>query len=188
MTGPKLNEANRVAGSKSGSRASAKYHRSSASKVRVVLNLVRNQNVRAADEILQFTDREAARVVRKVLASAVANAVTNDNLDADDLFIKACFADEGPTLKRFRPRAKGRAGKIMKRTCHITVIVDRMSDEALAVREAKTMAKGVPTSNRRARVAASRKAEPAAETAVDETEIVADDQVVDTTTTEEAGN
>ena len=64
MTGPKLNEANRVAGSKSGSRASAKYHRSSASKVRVVLNLVRNQNVRAADEILQFTDREAARVVR----------------------------------------------------------------------------------------------------------------------------
>ena len=109
MTGPKLNEANRVAGSKSGSRASAKYHRSSASKVRVVLNLVRNQNVRAADEILQFTDREAARVVRKVLASAVANAVTNDNLDADDLFIKACFADEGPTLKRFRPRAKGRA-------------------------------------------------------------------------------
>jgi len=64
MTGPKLNEANRVAGSKSGSRASVKYHRSSASKVRVVLNLVRNQNVRAADEILQFTDREAARVVR----------------------------------------------------------------------------------------------------------------------------
>lgn len=76
----------------------------------------------------------------------------------------------------------------MKRTCHITVIVDRMSDDALAVREAKTMAKGVPTSNRRARVAASRKAEPATETAVDETEIVADDQVVDTTTTEEAGN
>ena len=118
---------------------------------------------RSADEILQFTDREAARVVRKVLASAVANAITNDNLDADELFVKACFADEGPTLKRFRPRAKGRAGKIFKRTCHITVIVDRMSDEALAVREAKTMAKGAPTSNRRARVAASRQAAPAAE-------------------------
>ena len=183
MTGPKLNEANRVAGTKSGSRASARYHRSSASKVRVVLNLIRNKDVRAADEILQFTDREAARVVRKVLASAVANAVTNDNLDADELFIKACFADEGPTLKRFRPRAKGRAGKIMKRTCHITVIVDRMGDGQLAVLEAKTMAKGAPTSNRRARVAASRKEAPAAA----EAEIVAD-EVVDTTTTEEAGN
>ena len=183
MTGPKLNEANRVAGSKSGSRASARYHSSSASKVRVVLNLVRNQDVRTADQILQFTDREAARVVRKVLASAVANAVANDNLDADELFVKACFADEGPTLKRFRPRAKGRAGAILKRTCHITHIVDRISDSQLAVIEAKTMAKGAPSNNRRARVAASRKEAPAVEQ-----EIVADDQVVDTTTTEEAGN
>ena len=187
MTGPKLNEANRVAGTKSGSRASAKYHRSSASKVRVVLNLVRNQDVRSADEILQFTDREAARVVRKVLASAVANAIENDKLDADDLYIKACFADEGPTLKRFRPRAKGRASKIFKRTCHITVIVDVMSDDALATREAKTMAKGVPTSNRRARVAASRKPVES-DVAIEETEIVADDQVIDTTTTEEEAN
>jgi len=184
MTGPKLNEANFVKGSKSGSRASARYHRSSASKVRVVLNLVRNQDVRTADQILQFTDREAARVVRKVLASAVANAVTNDHLDADELFVKACFADEGPTMKRFRPRrAKGRAGAILKRTCHITLIVDRMSDSQLAVIEAKTMAKGAPSNNRRARVAASRKEAPAVEQ-----EIVADDQVVDTTTTEEAGN
>lgn len=181
MTGPKLNEANRVAGSKSGSRAVAKYHRSSASKVRVVLNLVRNKDVRSADEILQFTDREAARVVRKVLASAVANAVNNDELDADELFVKACFADEGPTLKRFRPRAKGRAGKINKRTCHITVIVDRMNDDQLAVREAKTMAKGAPTSNRRARVAASRKTaeEPAVEAPAD---------TATDTATEEAGN
>jgi large subunit ribosomal protein L22 len=183
MTGPKLNEANRVAGSKSGSKASAKYVRSSASKARVVLNLVRNQDVRTADEILQFTDREMARVVRKVLASAVANATHNDELDADELFVKACFADEGPTLKRFRPRAKGRAGKINKRTCHITVIVDRMSDDQLAVREAKTMAKGVPTSNRRARVAASRKAAaPAAE------EPTTEAPTEESTTTEEAGN
>ena len=99
------------------------------------------------------------------------------------MFVKACFADEGPTLKRFRPRAKGRAGAILKRTCHITVIVDRMSDSQLAVIEAKTMAKGAPSNNRRARVAASRKEAPAVEQ-----EIVADDQVVDTTTTEEAGN
>ena len=181
MTGPKLNEANRVAGTKSGSKASAKYVRSSASKARVVLNLIRNQDVRRADEILQFTDREMARVTRKVLASAVANAVNNDNLDADELFVKACFADEGPTLKRFRPRAKGRAGRINKRTCHITVIVDRMSDDQLAVIEAKTMAKGAPTNNRRARVAASRKA-AAAPTAEAEVESA------DTDSTEEAGN
>ncbi len=188
MTGPKLNEANRIAGTKSGSKASAKYVRSSASKARVVLNLVRNQDVRTADEILQFTDREMARVVRKVLASAVANATTNDELDADELFVKACFADEGPTLKRFRPRAKGRAGKINKRTCHITVIVDRMSDEQLAVREAKTMAKGAPTSSRRARVAASRKAAaPAQEAPVDEAPVV-EAPAEDSTTTEEAGN
>ena len=187
MTGPKLNEANRVAGTKSGSKASAKYVRSSASKARVVLNLVRNQDVRTADEILQFTDREMARVVRKVLASAVANATNNDDLDADELFVKACFADEGPTLKRFRPRAKGRAGKIMKRTCHITVIVDRMSDEALAVREAKTMAKGAPTSSRRARVAASRKAAPAAEApAAEEPAVEAPAEEV--TDTNEEGN
>ena len=183
MTGPKLNEKNRVAGSKSGSKASAKYVRSSASKARVVLNLVRDKDVRTADEILQFTDREMARVVRKVLASAVANATNNDNLDADELFVKACFADEGPTLKRFRPRAKGRAGRINKRTCHITVVVDRMSDDQLAVREAKTMAKGAPTSNLRARVAASRKSAaaeaPVAEAPAEETTDA---------TTEEAGN
>lgn len=188
MTGPKLNEANRVAGSKSGSRASAKYVRSSASKARVVLNLVREKDVRSADEILQFTDREMARVVRKVLASAVANATTNDNLDADELFIKACFADEGPTLKRFRPRAKGRASQILKRTCHITVIVDRMSDDQLAVREIKTMAKGAPTSNRRARVAASRKPETAAVDAVEEPTVEAPVDELTDTTTEEAGN
>ena len=188
MTGPKLNEFSFVAGEKTGTKAVARWVRMSAKKVRPVLDLIREKDVQSADEILQFTTREAAHVVRKLLASAVANAENNDQLDPETLYVKACFADEGPTLKRFRPRAKGRAGKIMKRTCHITVIVDRMSDDALAVREAKTMAKGVPTSNRRARVAASRKAEPAAETAVDETEIVADDQVVDTTTTEEAGN
>jgi large subunit ribosomal protein L22 len=156
--------------------------------VRVVLNLVRNKDVRSADEILQFTDREAARVVRKVLASAVATAVNNDELDADELFVKACFADEGPTLKRFRPRAKGRAGKINKRTCHITVIVDRMDDGQLAVREAKTMAKGAPTSNRRARVAASRKTTTAEAPAVEEPTVEAPAEESTDTTTEEAGN
>ena len=157
MTGPKLNEKNREAGSSSGTLARAKYVRMSASKARVVLNLVRDQEVVRADEILRFTDREAARVIRKVLASAVANAVNNDELDADDLYVKACYADEGPTLKRFTPRARGRAGSIMKRTCHITVVLDVLSEERQAVRDAKSMASRTPSSNRRARVAASRK-------------------------------
>ena len=193
MTGPKLNEANREAGTKSGSTAKALYIRSSASKVRVVLNLIRGKDVRSADQILQFTDREAARLVRKVLASAVANAVNNDELDPDDLYVKACFADEGPTLKRFRPRARGRAGRINKRTCHITVVVATMSDEMLAVREAKTTSKGRATasSNRRARVASSRKAvaeTPATEvdetTAAEATEEVTDEVVTEATETD----
>jgi large subunit ribosomal protein L22 len=99
-----------------------------------------------------------------VLASAVANAVHNDNQDADELFVLACFADEGPTLKRFRPRARGRASRIRKRTCHITVIVARMSDSRLEVvqaRQEKSAAAGgrrVGTSaqSRRDRVARSR--------------------------------
>ncbi len=194
MTGPKLNEANRVAGSSSGVRASARYVRSSASKVRVVLDLVRDKDVASADEILRFTDREAATLVRKVLASAVANAVNNNELDADDLYVKACFADEGPTLKRFRPRAKGRAGRINKRTCHITVIVDTMTEEAIKVRDAKTMAKGSRTAagSRSARVQASRRA-AAAETApeeqpVEETPVTAEAEtpVVDTPETDAA--
>ncbi len=205
MTGPKLNEANREAGTKSGSTAKALYIRSSASKVRVVLNLIRGKDVRSADQILQFTDREAARLVRKVLASAVANAVNNDELDPDDLYVKACFADEGPTLKRFRPRAKGRAGRINKRTCHITVVVAMMSDEMLAVREVKTTSKGRATasSNRRARVASSRKAvDETTEAEATESEVIESDvteatetDAVDTQDTnnaeennEEAGN
>jgi len=166
MTGPKLNEKSFVAGERSGTKASAKYVRMSASKVRVVLDLIRGLPVRNADEVLQFTDKEAAVAVRKVLASAVANAVHNDEQDADELYVKACFADEGPTLKRFTPRARGRAGRINKRTAHITVVVDRLDDERLEVvqnREARRTAAGrrrgaaaTGASGRRARVERSR--------------------------------
>ena len=145
MTGPKLNEKSFVAGERVGTKASAKYVRMSASKVRVVLDLVRGLPVREADEVLQFTDREAAIAVRKVLASAVANAVNNDGQDADELFVLACYADEGPTLKRFTPRARGRAGRIKKRTAHITVVVARLDDDRLQVvqaREARRTAAG----------------------------------------------
>ena len=145
MTGPKLNEKSFVAGERSGTRASAMYIRSSAWKARVVLNLIRDLPVRNADEVLQFCDRDAAVVVRKVLASAVANAVNNDEQDAEELYVKACFADEGPTMKRFTPRARGRAGAIKKRSCHITIVVDRLDDRRLEVvqaREAKRTAAG----------------------------------------------
>ena len=169
MTGPKLNERATVAGERSGTKASARYLRSSASKAREVLDLIRGLDVRRADQVLQFTERGVATDVRKVLASAVANAVHNDEQDPDELFVIACFADEGPTLRRFRPRARGRATRIRKRTCHITVIVARMSDERLEVvqaREASVGGRGGrPTSSaasRRARVERSRQRAAAA--------------------------
>jgi large subunit ribosomal protein L22 len=185
MTGPKLNEKSYVAGERSGTKATARYVRASASKARAVLDLIRGLDVRSADEVLQFTDRHIARDVRKVLASAVANAVNNDAQDADELYVVACFADEGPTLKRFRPRARGRATRINKRSCHITVIVARMSDDRIAVLQARQeraggrTGRGRPQSSaasRRARVERSR-----AKTAGTDTESTTDD----TATTED---
>jgi large subunit ribosomal protein L22 len=175
MTGPKLNEKSFVAGERSGTKATARYVRSSASKARAVLDLIRGLDVRSADQVLQFTDRHIARDVRKVLASAVANAINNDGQDADELYVVACFADEGPTLKRFRPRARGRATRINKRSCHITVIVARMSDERIAIITARQeragggSGRGRPQSSaasRRARVERSR-AKTAAESSDD---------------------
>jgi len=131
MTGPKRNEGATKVGERTGTRCVVRYHRSTASKARQVLDLIRGLDVRQADQVLQFTEREVARTIRKALASAVANAVNNDGQDADELKVVACFADEGPTLRRFRPRARGRAMRIRKRTCHITVIVGRMTGTEL---------------------------------------------------------
>jgi large subunit ribosomal protein L22 len=190
MTGPKLNEKASVAGERSGTKATAKYVRSSASKARAVLDLIRGLDVLAADEVLQFTDRHIAHDVRKVLASAVANAVNNDSQDAEELYVIACFADEGPTLRRFRPRARGRATRINKRTCHITVIVARMSDDRLAVvqgrreRQGGSAASGRPqssASSRRARVERSRKGAAAEQPTVDEVADAPADETVETT-------
>lgn len=179
MTGPKLNEKSFVAGERSGTKATARYVRASASKARVVLDLIRGLDVRSADEVLQFTDRHIARDIRKVLASAVANAVSNDDQDADELYVVACFADEGPTLKRFRPRARGRASRINKRSSHITVIVARMSDDRIAIIQARqeraggSVGRGRPQSSaasRRARVDRSRRQAAGAEDAIDDIE------------------
>jgi large subunit ribosomal protein L22 len=116
-----------------GTRAQVKYVRSSAYKAREVLDLVRGEPVDRALEILEFSERDIARVVLKCLESAIANAEANDGIPADQLEVAACFADEGPTLKRWRPRARGRATRIRKRTCHITVIVGRIDPERLAI-------------------------------------------------------
>jgi large subunit ribosomal protein L22 len=188
MTGPKLNEKNFVAGEKSGTKASALYVRSSASKARLVLNIIRDLPVKQADEVLQFTDKGIAVTVRKVLASAVANAQHNDQQDPEELYVKACFADEGPTLRRFAARARGRGTRIQKRTCHITIVVDRLDDTRLAVLQAKDAGRtaagrrraGVGTSAaaRRERVARSRqRAEQLKTGASPETE--APDEVVE---------
>ncbi|MDJ0498372.1 MAG: 50S ribosomal protein L22 [Acidimicrobiia bacterium] len=104
-------------------RAQAKYVRQSPYKVRLVLDLVRGMPVEDARATLDFTNRRAAPTIKKVLESAVANAEHNFALDADELFISEAYADEGPTLKRWRPRARGRATRIRKRTSHITIVV-----------------------------------------------------------------
>jgi large subunit ribosomal protein L22 len=148
-----------------GTRAELKYLRVSAYKAREVLDLIRGLHVDDADGVLEFTDRAVATEIRKVLAAAVANAEHNDEIDPSELYVSACFADEGPTLKRWRPRARGRATRIRKRTCHITLIVSRMDPKKLEQRRSRTEAAvgrgGVRrdvAEARRARVAKSRAA------------------------------
>ena len=102
-------------------RAHAKYVRTSARKARLVCDHIRGKSVTEARAILQFAPRAVARDWKKLLDSAVANAENNHELLADDLRIKEVYADEGPTLKRFRPRAMGRATQIRKRTSHLTI-------------------------------------------------------------------
>ena len=106
-------------------RAEAKWVRLSARKARVVLEHIRGRSVPEARTILAFTQRAAALEIEKVLRSAVANAETNPLLhwNGDDLVVQAAYADEGPTLKRWRARARGRVNRINKRTCHITIVV-----------------------------------------------------------------
>ena len=105
-------------------KATAKTLRIQPRKARLVLDLIRGKDVEEAAAILKFLPNKGGYLVGKVLHSAVANAVNNNDLDESKLYVKACWADEGITMKRFMPRAKGRATPIMKRTSHITVVVD----------------------------------------------------------------
>src|SRR4051794_41477965 len=161
MPGPKLNEApvlRRRPESRSqavrtpvvSARAGAKYVRISPYKVRQVLDLIRGYPADRAQEILKFCERDAAIVVGKLLGSAVANAEHDHALVGDELFVSACYADEGPTLKRWRPRARGRATRIRKRTCHITLLVSRLPDRELQERRAR-QAQGIVGDRRRRR-------------------------------------
>ena len=104
-------------------RAQAKMVRISSRKVKLVIDLVRGKNVGEALAILRLTPKAASPVVEKVIMSAIANAEHNYNMEVEKLFVKEIFVGEGPTLKRFRPRAQGRATQILKRTSHITAVV-----------------------------------------------------------------
>jgi large subunit ribosomal protein L22 len=146
-----------------GTRAIARHVPISAMKARRVVNLVRGLPAKEALTVLKFAPQAASEPVYKVVASAIANAENNERLDPDSLLISEAFVDEGPTMKRFRPRAQGRAYRIRKRTCHITIVV-----ESIVV--------GAPTRPAKAAVKATTKAAaksaPAAATV---TEASADD-------------
>ena len=152
-----------------GTRAVLRNAPGSASKVRVVLDLIRGLDVQSARDVLEFCERDAATTVGKLLDSAIANAEHNDEMNGEELFVSACFADEARTQKRFKPRARGRAGKIFKRTAHITIIVSRLPEDRLARIRAKAEAAQVERRSRRtganqergrrARVAASQAAQ-----------------------------
>ena len=145
-------------------RATLKYLRTSAYKVREVLDLIRGLDVDDARHVLQFSERGPAREVLKVLNSAVANADHTLNIPADELKVAVAYADEGPTIKRWRPRARGRATRIRKRTCHITIVVARLTDAELQARRRRDSAAG--TQRRRGVLPGRRR--KAAETATPE--------------------
>jgi large subunit ribosomal protein L22 len=121
-------------------RAQAKWVRTSARKARVVLDHIRGRSVPEARTILAFTTRAAATDIEKVLRSAVANAESNHGLDGDELVVEAAYADEGPTLKRWKPRARGRVNRIKKRTCHVTLVLAEVPEESTRRRPRKQAA------------------------------------------------
>lgn len=142
MPGPKTNE-------REGTRAVLRYAGTSAYKVREVVNVVRGKPVAEAEYLLRTMERGAATMVGKLLHSAASNAVNNDHMDPDELYVSACYVDEGPTAKRWRPRARGRATRIRKRSCHVTIIVSRLPDNELARLQARRRAENLAMRARR---------------------------------------
>jgi len=165
-----------------GTRAVARYVRVSASKAREVLDLIRGESYGRAAEIAAFSERAVSDVIAKCLDSAVANAENNDGISAEELYVSACYADEGPTLKRWRPRARGRATRINKRTCHITIIVNRYDEatlEDLREREEVRGRAGSSTQAAKARRQRVERSKAVAEEAAHDHEDGAEDAPVD---------
>ena len=107
--------------------AIARYVRISSRKVKIVIDLIRGKSVKEAEAILRYTPKAATEPVLKLLKSAVANAENNLELNRDDLYVAEVYANQGPTLMRYRPRAHGRASRIRKRTSHITIVLDQQA-------------------------------------------------------------
>jgi len=130
----------------------AKYVHISPRKARLVVDHIRGRSVPEARTVLAFTQRAAAREIEKVLRSAIANAETNPNLhwDGDELVVSAAYVDEGPTLKRWKPRARGRVSRINKRTCHITIKVAQPGTVASKGKPARTGQSAQRASNSKA--------------------------------------
>jgi large subunit ribosomal protein L22 len=149
MPGPKTNE-------REGTRAVLHYALVSPYKLRQVIDAIRNKPVHEALDLLRFLERSSATIVAKVLQSAVANAVNNDGQQADELYVSACYVDEGPTQRRWRPRARGRATRIRKRSAHVTIIVSRLPEERLERLQARRRAENLAMRARR--VEATRRA------------------------------
>jgi large subunit ribosomal protein L22 len=149
-----------------GARAIARHVRISPNKSRRVINLVRGLPAKEALTVLQFAPQAASEQVYKVLASAIANAENNERLDPDSLLVAEAFVDEGPTLKRFRPRAQGRAYRIRKRTCHITVAVESVPP----AENRRGVAKGAkaPATSKSTPAKATKKTAPAKAAAAEE--------------------
>jgi large subunit ribosomal protein L22 len=147
-------------------RAAAKWVRITPRKARLVVEHIRGRTVPEARTVLAFTERAAAREIEKLLKSAVANAEANHNLIGDDLVVKAAYVDEGPMIKRWRARARGRAVRIRKRTCHITLTL--VPSTTATVTRAPEEAPAEEKPKRAPRKKAAPKAKPVAETTAEE--------------------
>jgi large subunit ribosomal protein L22 len=143
-------------------RAQAKWLRIAPRKARLVVEHIRGRTVPEARSVLAFTPRAAAREIEKVLASAVANAEANHNLLGDELVITAAYVDEGPTIKRWRARARGRVARVKKRTCHVTLKLQPLEAAAETPRETPAEEPKKPRRRRAASKASSTQGQPEA--------------------------
>jgi large subunit ribosomal protein L22 len=143
-------------------RAQAKWLRIAPRKARLVVEHIRGRTVPEARSVLAFTPRAAAREIEKVLASAVANAEANHNLLGDELVITGAYVDEGPTIKRWRPRARGRVARVKKRTCHVTLKLQPFEAAVETSRETPAEEPKKPRRRRAASKASSAQEQPEA--------------------------